>query len=369
MAGLEPIGGPRAWLGPDMAARPGEWAHTLSAAHIAELDAAIEAVHERGLDILDIEAEDFVLPLLDNVLQRIRTALQDGPGFALLRGIPVERYDRRRAAIAYFGIGAHIGQAVSQNAKGHALGHVRDLGFDKERNLARGYQTSAELQFHTDPADVVALLSLRNAKSGGLSSIVSSASVFNAMLEARPDLAEVLTQPVYRDRRGEIPAGCKPWYRMPVFNIYKGRLLTSHVRSTARKAQRFAEVPRLTEAQIEGFDLIDALAASPKLRFDIAFRPGDIQFLNNHAIMHARTEYEDHREPERRRHLLRLWLACADGPPLPAPYAEFQGKTDSGRPDGYLMPGVVLSAPLEAEDGGPGDSARRMKIEHEGQSA
>ena len=359
---LEPVVGPRVWLGPEMAARPADWTHILSTMQIAELDGAVAAVVARGLDILAIKAADFPLPRLDGVLRQIRTALHDGPGFALLKGVPVERYNRREAAIAYFGIGAYIGQAVSQNAKGHALGHVRDLGFDAERPLARGYQSASKLQFHTDPADVVGLLSLTTAKSGGLSSIVSSAAVFNAILETRPDLAAVLTQPVYRDRRDEIPAGCKPWYRMPVFNFYRGSLLTSYVRSTARKAQRFAEVPRLTEAQNQGFDLIDELASSPKFRVDFAFQPGDIQFLNNHYIMHSRTSYEDHAEPEKRRHLLRLWLACADGPPLPAPYAEFQGKTDTGRPDGYLMAGIRLSAPLEAHDGGPGDSAQRQAI-------
>jgi hypothetical protein len=359
---LEPVTGPRVWLGPEMAARAADWTHILSTAQIAELDGAVAAIVARDLDILAIKASDFALPRLDGVLRQIKTALHDGPGFALLKGVPVERYNRREAAIAYFGIGAYIGQAVSQNAKGHALGHVRDLGFDAERPLARGYQSASKLQFHTDPADVVGLLSLTTAKSGGLSSIVSSAAVFNAILETRPDLAAVLTQPVYRDRRDEIPAGCKPWYRMPVFNFYRGRLLTSYVRSTAHKAQRFAEVPRLTVAQNEGFDLIDALASSPKFRVDITFQPGDIQFLNNHDIMHSRTRYEDHAEPERRRHLLRLWLACADGPPLPAPYAEFQGKTDTGRPNGYLMAGIHLSAPLDAQDGGPGDSAQRRAI-------
>lgn len=160
---LEPITGPRAWRGPDMAARPDEWTHVLSAGQIDELDAAVEAVLARDFDILAIKPEDFPLPGLAAVLRKVRAALRDGPGFALLRGLPVERYDRRQAAIAFFGIGAHLGQAVSQNAKGHALGHVRDLGFDKELTLARGYQTSAALHFHTDPTDVVGLLSLRTA--------------------------------------------------------------------------------------------------------------------------------------------------------------------------------------------------------------
>ena len=93
---------------------------------------------------------------------------------------------------------------------------------------------------------------------------------------------------------------------------------------------------------------------------NIEFRPGDIQFLSDHYIMHSRTAYEDYPEPENRRHLLRLWLASDSAPALADPYYEFMGKTASGRPDGYLMPGVTLTAPLDPEDGGPGESAQRV---------
>lgn len=357
---LSPVEGTRVWRGPDIVDRSDEWTHRLSETEIAELDGAIAQIQSRGLEVLEIRKENFIIPELGRALHRMQDILQNGFGFSLLRGIPVERYSIEEAAIAYFGIGAHLGEAVSQNAKGHALGHVYNLGFDPTLPTARGYQSGNKLNFHTDPTDLVGLLCLRKAKSGGLSSIVSAGMVFNTMLEQRPDLVQVLSETFYRDRRGEIPEGREPWYRFPVFNIHEGRLTTNYVRSTIEKAQRFPEVPRLTELQREAFALIEKTTADPKLYLNMTFEPGDIQILNNHYIMHSRTEYEDYPEPGRRRHLLRLWLACDEGPPLPAPYYEFMDKTATGRPNGYLMPGVTLTAPLDPEDGGPGASAQRL---------
>lgn len=360
-AKLTPVDGPRVWRGAELAARSETWTYGLSNDEIAELDIAVEETLTQGREILEIRRDNFPLPRLSLKLDRIQEALQHGVGFALLRGLPVDRYDMREAATAYFGIGSYLGEAVSQNAKGHALGHVCDLGYDPNLPTARGYQSSFRLNFHTDPTDIVGLLCLRKAKSGGTSKIASAGTVFNRMLAARPDLVRVLTETLYRDRRGEIPEGCKPWYRLPVFNFRDGRLLTNYVRSTIQKAQRFDEVPRLTETQLEAFELLEEIVADPNLYLDMEFEPGDIQFLNNHYIMHSRSAYEDYPEPDRRRHLLRLWLASDQGPPLPAPYYEFMGKTDSGRPNGYLMANVALAAPLDPEDGGPGDSTERMR--------
>ncbi|MCB1745155.1 MAG: TauD/TfdA family dioxygenase [Gammaproteobacteria bacterium] len=358
---LQPVTGPRVWRGPQLATRGDEWSYSFSDADLAELDRAIAAIEADGLDVLDITRERFRLPGLGRRLDLVQEQLQHGVGFALLRGLPVERYSRRQAAIAYFGIGAHLGEAVSQNARGHALGHVCDLGFDASLPTGRGYQTSEKLAFHTDPADIVGLLCLKTARSGGLSSIVSAGAVYNTMLAERPDLVQVLTETIYRDRRGEIPEGREPWYRLPVFNFRDGNLTTNYVRSTINKAQRFANLPRLTEQQLEAFAMIERVAADPALVLEIEFLPGDIQLLNDHYIMHSRTAYEDHPEPEQRRHLLRLWLATEAGPPLADAYYEFMGRTRSGRPDGYLMPGVKLTAPLYPEDGGPGESAQRMR--------
>ena len=351
---------PAAWRGPEMAARPERWVWQLAPDQVADLDEASARLDASGRHIVTITAEDAPLPRLAARLAEMKQDLLYGIGFGLIRGVPVEGYGLRRSAIAFWCIGAHLGAAVSQNAKGHVLGHVRDLGFDYAKPSARGYQTAERLPYHCDMGDVVGLLSLRTSRSGGLSSIVSSVALYNAMVERRPDLARVLMQPTYRDRRDEVPEGGKPWYPMPVFNPHGGYLFTHFVRSTIRKAQRFPEVPRIAPEQAEAFDYLDALANGPDLHLDMEFLPGDVQFLCNHTILHSRTKYVDWDEPERKRHLLRLWLGCPGGPAVPEPYVEFQGLTGEGRPRGTLCPGAVLNSPLEAEDGGAGDTAKRL---------
>jgi hypothetical protein len=351
---------PAAWRGPDLARNPDRWTWHLSSEQVADLDEEVRRLDDSGRDIITFTAVDSPLSRIARRLARCKEDLLHGIGFCLIRGVPVERYSPRQAAIAFWCLGAHLGEAVSQNAKGHVLGHVRDLGFDYKKPSARGYQTAERLPYHCDMGDVVGLLSLRESKSGGLSSIASSVEIYNTIAQCRPDLARVLMEPTYRDRRDEIPEGRKSWYPMPVFNMHQDRLLTHYVRSTIRKAQRFPEVPRITPEQEEAFDYFDALANQSDFHLDMEFLPGDVQFVCNHTIVHSRTAYEDWDEPDRKRHLLRLWLGCPGGPEMPEPYIEFQGLTDAGRPRGILCPGAVLNAPVEAKDGGAGDTAKRL---------
>jgi alpha-ketoglutarate-dependent taurine dioxygenase len=347
---LRPVSGPFVWYGPEMAKRT-DWIRPLSPGEVDELEAAVRRLDATGIDIADIGPGDLQAPGLAALVEQIRRAVLRQTGFILVRGVPVDRWSVRQSAIAYFGLGAMLGEPVSQNAKGHILGHVKDIGADYAQPTARGYQTAARLPYHTDSSDIVALLCLKPSRAGGLSSIASSAAIYNEMLRRRPDLAAELTRPVYRDRRGEVPEGAEEWYAVPAFNpMPGGGLVTTYVRSAMRKAQRFPEVPRVTPQLDAACDLFDQLAESPEIHLDMEFRPGDIQFLNNHWIMHSRTAYEDFPEPERRRHLLRLWLACEDGPPLPEVYLRaWQGSTGKGRPAGIRVPGVKPNAPLDAE--------------------
>lgn len=348
-AGLRPVEGPQCWRGPDMAGRAEEWSHVLTPAERDDMDAAVQAVCNRNVDILDISRDDFSLPVLGPTLERLRRDLLQGRGFTLIRGVPVHRYSDKQSAIAFWGLGTHLGMAVSQNGKGHVLGHVKDLGLDYADPLARGYQTRARLPYHTDYSDLVCLLCLKPAKAGGLSSIVSSVTLYNELLERRPDLAEALTRPVCRTRWGEAGPGRKPWMEVPVFNLHAGGVVTTYVRSAVRKAQRMPGTPRLTDQQEAAMDMLDALANDPSFHLDMDFRPGDIQILNNHWILHSRTAYEDADSWDDKRHLLRLWLACEDGPPFPPAMSEnFEGLTRNGRPNGIHVAGVPFSAPLDA---------------------
>ncbi len=342
--------GPQAWYGPDMALRRDEWLRAWTGPELAEIEAAVARVLERDLEILEIGREQFPLPTLEPVLHEIRRQVLHGRGFVLLRGLPVERWSVRQAAIAYWGIGAHLGEACSQNAQGHVLGHVKDLGRDYHDPLARGYQTNARLPYHTDSTDIVGLLCWRPGKAGGLSSIVSSTTVYNEMAARRPDLAQVLMGSFHRTRWGEVAEGRNPWSEMPVFMPTDSRMIVSYVRSAITKGQKIPGVPKLTDRQVEALDMMDALAEDPELYLDMEFKSGDIQLLCNHSILHSRTAFEDWPEPDRRRHLLRLWLSCADGPALPeAIMRREQDQSASGRPSGIRLPGVALKAPLEAE--------------------
>jgi hypothetical protein len=340
--------GPAAWYGPDMAART-DWLVTLSSADLAELDAATQAAVARGADIARLTQADFPLPTLGPKLSRVLDELLLGRGFVLLRGLPLDRYARREAATAFFGIGAHLGSARSQNAKGHVLGHVKDMGLSSADPDVRIYQTNERQTYHTDSCDVVGLLCLRTAKRGGLSTLVSSTTIFNEMRRRRPDLLALLFEPIATDRRGEVPTGMKPFFEIPVFNWYAGNLSAIYQRQYINSAQRFADAPRLTPAHVEALDLFDDLANDPALHLHMAFQPGDMQFVHNHTLLHDRTGFEDWEEPERRRHLLRLWLACPGARPLPAVYAQRYGKVDIGDRGGIILPSTTsLNAPLEA---------------------
>ncbi|MCM5571763.1 TauD/TfdA family dioxygenase [Burkholderiaceae bacterium FT117] len=337
----------QAWYGPEMAARI-DWVHRLTEAEIAEIEAVVRAADATGKDILELRRADFPLPGLQPLLDEVRKQVLHGRGFHLLRGIPVERFTIRQSAIAYWGLGLHLGEPVSQNGKGHVLGHVTNLGLNYADPEVRGYQTSARLNYHTDSSDIVALLCLRTAKAGGLSSIVSSTTIWNELVRRRPDHARTLLGEFHRTRWGEIPENKKGYGSNPIFAPYKGRMFASYVRSAIMKAQAMPEVPRLSAEQIEALDHVDALAADPTLHLDMSFEPGDIQLLSNHFVFHSRTAYEDWPEVEKRRHLLRLWLACDDGPELPPSMVSRLGVTARGRPNGICVPGVPFVAPLVA---------------------
>ena len=348
-APLQPIHDPAFWTKEQMTATL-DWLFVLSPIEIAELDSLVGMLDDKVTDIIDIAASQALFVNLAPRLAKIRSDLLDGRGVAVLRGVPVERYTRRQAAIAFWCLGLHVGVPVSQNALGHLLGHVTDLGdtsFDNPQN--RGYQTHDALPFHSDFTDVVGLLCLYPAKSGGESLVTSSVAIHNEMLKRGPHLVEALTAQIYRDRRGEIPEGKSPWYRRPVFSYYEDQLTTCWTRGYIMSARRFEELPPPSETLIAALDLFEELAFD--LAFSMDFRRGDVQLLHNHVVVHSRTRYEDWPDPERARHLLRLWLATPGGRPLPECYAELYGDLKPGdRPAGGItIPGTVLKAPLDPE--------------------
>jgi hypothetical protein len=342
-----PVEGPSAWKGSELRDYSSSWIYRLSAEEIAELEAATETAQATGKELAAVTKEDFPLPVFSYTLETIRRDLLDGRGFVLLRGFPSKNYKIDRNALTFWGIGRHLGNPVSQNTRGHLLGHVRDVGLVAATNFrARASQSTERQLFHTDGCDVVGLMCLATAKSGGISSLVSSMSVYNEMLARRPDLAEQLFQPIAFDRRGEIREGEGEWFTMPIFNEHDGKLSVSFTGRNVNSSQRHADAPRNPQ---EAIDLFTSIAEEPGLRLDMWLEVGDMQFVHNHTILHDRSSYVDWPEPERKRHLLRLWIAAEGARSLSPAFLARYGSIEIGRRGGIQNTTTVLKTPLVAD--------------------
>ena len=315
-AALGSVDGPAVWLGADKQAR--DWVVTFDADECRELVRAAESVRDRRLD--ELRAQDFRIPRTATKLASVAGELERGSGFVMLRGLPVESLPRELVESIYWGIGLQMGVGVSQSVAGDRLGHVYDRGTgEKERYYTRG----GPLEFHMDPVDVVGLLCLHPARSGGASRIVSAGAVHNVIRAERPDLLEVLCRGFHNSRRGH--GLSKPSDRVPVFMRGSHGLECYFLPTTIRQAT--TEGCPVSAEEDEAIALVEEVANRPGVFLDMDFRVGDIQFLSNRTILHARTDYVDYDEPERKRHLLRLWLMMPHWPPRPAAM-DFHGRVD-----------------------------------------
>ncbi len=335
-----------AWYGPELAART-DWIKHLSDAEIGELEHVVQQVERSSIDIATINPINARLPSLGPRLQHLLDEIINGRGFVLIRDLPVDHWTKRQAELAFLIIGVQLGQLRMQNAEGHLLGHVRDMGLSSSDPNTRIYQTRERQTHHTDSCDVVGLLCLRAAKFGGLSTLVSSTTIFNEMRRRRPDLLRVLLDPIETDRRGEVPEGGEPYFTIPVFNYYDGLVSAIYQRQYIESARRFPGVAPLTLLQIEALDLFDSLANDAELNLMMELEPGDVQFVHNHTILHDRTAFEDFPEPDRKRHLLRLWLAPSNARQLPEVYAERYGSVTPGNRGGVTVKGIRPTIPFE----------------------
>lgn len=343
----EQITGPAAWTGPAMAQDERNWLYRLSSQDIADLENAARHYLSLGRDVGEIAAADFPLSSFGAHLQTLRHKLLQGNGVEVLRGLPVAGYSQQFAATVFCGIGAHLGSARSQNAAGHILGHVRDTGASSKDPNARIYQTAERQTFHTDSADVVGLLCIREAKEGGRSLLVSAETLYNRMRALRPDLLEKLFDPIATDRRGEVPEGAKPWMTIPPLSWHAGRLTVFYQRQYIDSAQRFDAAMRLTPEHVQALDMFDALANDPELHFSMQLQPGDMQFVYNHSQLHDRTGFVDWPEANKKRHLLRLWLSIEGDRPLPECFKQRYGSIEIGKRGGIVTKETQLHAPLD----------------------
>ncbi|CAK1365988.1 hypothetical protein CB0940_09566 [Cercospora beticola] len=324
------IVGQTVWKAEDYRNNPERWTHGFSEEEIAELGKAADEYIAAGHPLTGMKKELFPLPKLAPFFGTVRNEIVNGKGFILFKNVPVEEWGLHKSAVAYMGLGAYFGYFVSQNGKGHVLGHVKDLGEDPtQKDRVRIYRTNAKQYFHTDGADLVGLLCMAKALEGGESDIVSTHHVFNVLQKERPDVVKTLVTPNwYFDRKGEVSEGQDPWYKSAIVYLENdpsgsprvwAKFDPNNVTSLARfNSGPDARIPPLSEEQKEALKVFEETCT--RLSLHMILDPGDIQLLANTHVFHARTAYKDYppgsvdeKGRERvRRHLMRLWLAVPE---------------------------------------------------------
>jgi hypothetical protein len=310
----EEVKHPAAWRGSQLSKQPEKWIHHLDDATVADL--------RRMVSTLSLES-----PLLHRIsraqcsrllsaatlalIDDIREELLHGLGFRLVRNVPVAQWSSEESEIFFWAWGQLLGTPGAQDNDGALLGHVIDIGADAAKD--RQYKTNAAIAYHCDAADVVGLLCLSKARHGGSSRIVSSISVFNSILRAKPHLVPHLFRSFPLDTRG---SGGISWIPMTPMRAAGAKLRTFFHSEYFRSAAASGAAPSLSRAQKETLDAVDAAAAESDLYLDMELEPGDVQMVNNHFLLHSRTAYVDFEEPSKKRHLLRLWLSLEEPLPL-----------------------------------------------------
>lgn len=296
------------WRGSDLA-DPAGYTWRLDDAEVAELDAALVHAKARADDLLDITVEDFPLPTMAPRLAAAERELIDGRGFVLIAGVPVERYERADAERIYWGIGLHLGTPWPQNARGHLLGDVTDQGKPADDPTSRGNEIGGiAFPYHSDGSDLVGLFCLQTGVEGGTSTVANAVAIHNELVRSDPELAAALYEPLAYDMRGEQASGRTPWYLLPVFSRAGDRLFVRYIRPYIRAARRHEDAPTPSATAEAAMDRVDALCADPDFHVFMDLEPGDMQFVNNYHVLHARTAYRDDPSVGKVRHLKRLWL-------------------------------------------------------------
>ncbi len=352
-----PIEGPSVWRGAALE-RSDAWQRRWRASDLDGFDAALERAARLGLSRDDLSDRDFPLPEATRArLREMGRTLEEGCGVIRVTGLPVGRYSETEIETLFSGICRHLGTPVYQDPQRQRIRKICDEGSGVgERygaleaadgtflsSRARTASTGP-LRFHTDRADVVALLCVRQARSGGSSLLASSPAVHNEMLRRRPDLLELLYQPYVRSRLGEELGGEHLTYALPIFGQREGKFTSHYSRTYIEAAQLLPGIPRMSDAQWEALDVLADTAQA--LCMEMRLEPGDIQLLNNHVVYHARTAFENDAKPNRGRLLYRVWLSVADNRPLPPGHEVLWREIEAGRVRGGIaQPAGEMVAP------------------------
>jgi len=312
------------WLASDIG--PGDYLLPLTDEAQSEVEQLATFFADNPLPLLQRKLEELELPACRALMVGMKSILDDGVGFAVLDRLPMDDYPIDTLLEVYWVLGQCIGRPVAQKWDGQMIYDVSDTGADYAYGT-RGSYTSVELNFHTDNAfarmvpDYVGLLCRHPAKSGGVSRFCSLYSVHQRMLEQYPDELERLYQPVLFDRQKEHRDGAEPVCLAPYFSWRNGRMFARANASLIRKGYEVAGKP-MDKELTAALDAIDEVCASEDLWFEAPLQRGQIQYLNNHEVGHYRSAFEDYDEPERKRHLYRLWHRSAGSTSYDGRYLE-----------------------------------------------
>lgn len=294
-----------------------DWIYRLDDRARRDLTDAVRRARDPDKTLLDYGRGDFDLGSAAAPIAASIRQIKDGTGFALLRGLPRDGLTAEEFELLTWAIGLHTGVARPQGKASQYQSAVRDVGVQYRTGKGRGYSSNADLDFHTDSADIVLLTCYNVAKEGGMSMVSSSVTAHNIVAAERPDLAELLHQPFHFSRQAEEAPDETPYYPNPIYDVESGVLCSKWNRNRLRSAQAMDGVPKLTAQQHDALDLLDDVLRRPNVMHTMYLEPGDMQVLNNHVTLHSRTEFVDHDEPALKRCLFRLWLAPPDWPALP----------------------------------------------------
>ena len=316
-----PLIDPAAWRRADFP-NESKWTVTLTDTHIGELESAATELAAQKDDLANITKASFPLPTLASTLVELLDDLEGGRGFVRLSGMPTERWGKDISRLALYGMSLHLGWPEGQDKAGSLIHDVKDTGvqFGTTANV-RYFETNSSIDFHNDGADVFALFCLAKGQEGGRSLLISGVEVFNEIVRRRPDLAQVLQEDFHFDLRGQRPDGSRCQV-VPIYSYYQGGMSIILKTAYIHSAQRFDDVPRLSDKQNESLALLHEVLEDRELILEFDLEPGDCLIASNHTILHGRTGFVDGGDSDQVRHMLRLWLTIPNGRALPPHYVD-----------------------------------------------
>lgn len=302
---------------PEDLSRDRDWVVELDERSQNDLVRSVQKAFDADRALLDYTRSDFDLGAAFQPIGRAFDHAKHGRGIGLLRGLPRPALTEQEFSVLTWAIGLHFGVARPQGKTTQYLSAVRNVGVNYRSSAGRGYSSNAELDFHIDGVDIVALSCFNKAFSGGMSMVSSSIRTHDIVIRERPHLAEVLYQPFYFSRQAEEAPDEGPFYTNPVFDFRDGRFFGKWNGNRIKSAQNLDGVPKLSSLQRQAMEFMDETLRRPDVMYTMFLEPGDMQILSSFTTLHSRTEFVDHDDPDQKRALFRLWLTPPDAAAMP----------------------------------------------------